>query len=61
MLFVINNFNTFTFIILNLQTFSFQGFAFLGRYLKMKGDNQETFYNIGRALHQLGTYFYGIF
>ncbi|KAG8199237.1 hypothetical protein JTE90_003664 [Oedothorax gibbosus] len=31
-----------------------QGFAFLGRYLKMKGDSQETFYNIGRALHQLG-------
>ncbi|GFY03415.1 general transcription factor 3C polypeptide 3 [Trichonephila clavipes] len=31
-----------------------QGFEFLVRYSKMKGENQETFYNIGRALHQLG-------
>ncbi|GFR28158.1 general transcription factor 3C polypeptide 3 [Trichonephila clavata] len=31
-----------------------QGFEFLVRYSKMKGENQETLYNIGRALHQLG-------
>ncbi|KAF8792143.1 General transcription factor 3C polypeptide 3 like protein [Argiope bruennichi] len=31
-----------------------QGFEFLVRYAKMKGENQETFYNIGRALHQCG-------
>ncbi|GIX70562.1 general transcription factor 3C polypeptide 3, partial [Caerostris extrusa] len=31
-----------------------QGFEFLVRYSKMKGESQETYYNIGRALHQLG-------
>ncbi|XP_042901214.1 general transcription factor 3C polypeptide 3 isoform X2 [Parasteatoda tepidariorum] len=31
-----------------------QGFAFLLKYLKLKGECQETLYNIGRAFHQLG-------
>ncbi|XP_054719964.1 general transcription factor 3C polypeptide 3-like [Uloborus diversus] len=36
------------------QFLMIQGFAFLSQYLKLKGPYQETFYNIGRALHQLG-------
>ncbi|KFM61204.1 General transcription factor 3C polypeptide 3, partial [Stegodyphus mimosarum] len=31
-----------------------QGFVFLTHYLKLKGECQEAYYNIGRALHQLG-------
>ncbi|KAM5146923.1 general transcription factor 3C polypeptide 3 [Mantella aurantiaca] len=31
-----------------------QGFSFLNRYLDLRGTCQETFYNIGRALHQMG-------
>ncbi|XP_029461922.1 general transcription factor 3C polypeptide 3 isoform X2 [Rhinatrema bivittatum] len=31
-----------------------QGFAFLIRYLDFRGPCQESFYNIGRGLHQLG-------
>ncbi|XP_075433809.1 general transcription factor 3C polypeptide 3 [Ascaphus truei] len=31
-----------------------QGFSFLNRYLDLRGPCQETYYNLGRALHQLG-------
>ncbi|XP_018432472.1 PREDICTED: general transcription factor 3C polypeptide 3 [Nanorana parkeri] len=31
-----------------------QGFSFLNRYLDLRGPCQETYYNIGRALHQMG-------
>ncbi|XP_004868994.1 general transcription factor 3C polypeptide 3 isoform X1 [Heterocephalus glaber] len=31
-----------------------QGFAFLNRYLSLRGRCQESLYNLGRALHQLG-------
>uniref|UniRef100_UPI00358EFD87 general transcription factor 3C polypeptide 3 isoform X2 n=1 Tax=Myxine glutinosa TaxID=7769 RepID=UPI00358EFD87 len=31
-----------------------QGFSFLIRYLEIRGSGQETYYNVGRALHQMG-------
>ncbi|XP_061082620.1 general transcription factor 3C polypeptide 3 isoform X3 [Conger conger] len=31
-----------------------QGFTFLTRYSELRGHSQESLYNIGRALHQLG-------
>ncbi|XP_030065603.1 general transcription factor 3C polypeptide 3 isoform X1 [Microcaecilia unicolor] len=31
-----------------------QGFSFLTRYLDLRGPCQESFYNLGRGLHQLG-------
>lgn len=31
-----------------------QGFSFLHRYLDLRGPCQESFYNLGRGLHQLG-------
>ncbi|XP_029696646.1 general transcription factor 3C polypeptide 3 [Takifugu rubripes] len=31
-----------------------QGFSFLWRYLELRGECQESMYNLGRALHQLG-------
>uniref|UniRef100_W5MD51 General transcription factor IIIC, polypeptide 3 n=1 Tax=Lepisosteus oculatus TaxID=7918 RepID=W5MD51_LEPOC len=31
-----------------------QGFSFLNRYMELRGPCQESFYNTGRALHQLG-------
>ncbi|CAM4617495.1 unnamed protein product [Lepidochelys olivacea] len=31
-----------------------QGFSFLHRYLGLRGPCQESFYNLGRGLHQLG-------
>ncbi|XP_062865697.1 general transcription factor 3C polypeptide 3 [Trichomycterus rosablanca] len=31
-----------------------QGFSFLWRYVELRGHCQETLYNLGRALHQLG-------
>ncbi|KAF7243764.1 General transcription factor 3C polypeptide 3 [Varanus komodoensis] len=31
-----------------------QGFSFLQRYLSLRGSCQESFYNLGRGLHQLG-------
>ncbi|NXK53722.1 TF3C3 factor, partial [Chauna torquata] len=31
-----------------------QGFSFLYRYLDLRGPCQESFYNLGRGLHQLG-------
>ncbi|XP_038604629.1 LOW QUALITY PROTEIN: general transcription factor 3C polypeptide 3-like [Tachyglossus aculeatus] len=31
-----------------------RGFSFLHRYLSLRGPCQEAFYNLGRALHQLG-------
>ncbi|XP_057359742.1 general transcription factor 3C polypeptide 3 isoform X2 [Manis pentadactyla] len=31
-----------------------QGFSFLNRYLGLRGPCQESFYNLGRGLHQLG-------
>ncbi|XP_041120613.1 general transcription factor 3C polypeptide 3 isoform X1 [Polyodon spathula] len=37
-----------------------QGFSFLNRYLELRGPCQESFYNMGRALHQLGLVHLGI-
>ncbi|OCT86295.1 hypothetical protein XELAEV_18019987mg [Xenopus laevis] len=31
-----------------------QGFSFLNRYLELRGSCQESYYNLGRALHQIG-------
>ncbi|XP_072298115.1 general transcription factor 3C polypeptide 3-like [Eucyclogobius newberryi] len=31
-----------------------QGFSFLWRYVELRGECQESMYNIGRALHQIG-------
>ncbi|KAK7893277.1 hypothetical protein WMY93_022429 [Mugilogobius chulae] len=31
-----------------------QGFSFLWRYVELRGECQESMYNIGRALHQMG-------
>ncbi|VDK80412.1 unnamed protein product [Litomosoides sigmodontis] len=41
-----------------------RGLAFMNRYQQLRGDNQETHYNIGRMFHQmnilpLAVYFYG--
>ncbi|KAL3984569.1 TPR repeat family protein [Acanthocheilonema viteae] len=41
-----------------------RGLAFMNRYQQLRGDNQETYYNIGRMFHQmnilpLAMYFYG--
>ena len=35
-------------------TLSLQGCAFLHTYLKLRGPCQEAYYNLGRAMHQLG-------
>lgn len=32
----------------------FQGFSFLWRYVELRGECQESMYNLGRALHQMG-------
>lgn len=31
-----------------------QGFSFLWRYVELRGECQESMYNLGRALHQMG-------
>ncbi|KAG9477965.1 hypothetical protein GDO78_013124 [Eleutherodactylus coqui] len=31
-----------------------QGFSFLNKYIDLRGPCQETYYNLGRALHQMG-------
>ena len=31
-----------------------QGFSFLWRYVELRGECQESMYNLGRALHQVG-------
>ena len=36
------------------HSLTIQGCAFLNQYLEMRGECQETWYNVGRALHQLG-------
>ncbi|EJD73995.1 TPR Domain containing protein [Loa loa] len=41
-----------------------RGLAFMNRYQQLRGDNQETYYNVGRMFHQmnilpLAMYFYG--
>ena len=41
-------------LILVCSLFDLQGLAFLNIYMELRGENQETYYNIGRALHQLG-------
>lgn len=43
---------------------NFKGLAFMNRYQQLRGENQETYYNIGRMFHQmnilpLAMYFYG--
>ncbi|XP_039203904.1 general transcription factor 3C polypeptide 3 isoform X2 [Crotalus tigris] len=37
-----------------------QGFSFLQRYLSLRGSCQESYYNLGRALHQLGLVYLAI-
>lgn len=36
------------------HTLVLQGFSFLWRYVELRGECQETMYNLGRALHQMG-------
>ncbi|XP_061910051.1 general transcription factor 3C polypeptide 3 [Entelurus aequoreus] len=36
------------------HTLMVQGFAFLWRYVDLRGECQESMYNLGRALHQMG-------
>ncbi|XP_062270424.1 general transcription factor 3C polypeptide 3 [Scomber scombrus] len=36
------------------HTLVLQGFSFLWRYLELRGECQESMYNLGRALHQMG-------
>ncbi|CAH1774088.1 unnamed protein product [Owenia fusiformis] len=36
------------------HTIVIQGCTFLNRYLELRGECQEAYYNMGRALHQLG-------
>ncbi|XP_069568963.1 general transcription factor 3C polypeptide 3 [Brachyistius frenatus] len=36
------------------HTLVLQGFSFLWRYVELRGECQETLYNLGRALHQIG-------
>lgn len=31
-----------------------QGFSFLWRYVELRGECQESMFNLGRALHQMG-------
>ena len=35
-------------------SFDFQACAFLNQYLQLRGSCQESYYNLGRAMHQLG-------
>ncbi|KAM9327635.1 general transcription factor 3C polypeptide 3 isoform 2-T2 [Pholidichthys leucotaenia] len=36
------------------HTLVMQGFSFMWRYMELRGECQETMYNLGRALHQMG-------
>uniref|UniRef100_A0A4W6EVU5 General transcription factor IIIC, polypeptide 3 n=1 Tax=Lates calcarifer TaxID=8187 RepID=A0A4W6EVU5_LATCA len=36
------------------HTLVLQGFSFLWRYVELRGECQESMYNLGRALHQMG-------
>ncbi|XP_070814221.1 general transcription factor 3C polypeptide 3 [Chaetodon trifascialis] len=36
------------------HTLVLKGFSFLWRYVELRGECQETMYNLGRALHQMG-------
>ncbi|XP_038572101.1 general transcription factor 3C polypeptide 3 [Micropterus salmoides] len=36
------------------HTLVLQGFTFLWRYVELRGECQESMYNLGRALHQMG-------
>ncbi|XP_022064081.1 general transcription factor 3C polypeptide 3 [Acanthochromis polyacanthus] len=36
------------------HTLVLQGFSFLWQYVELRGECQETMYNLGRALHQMG-------
>ncbi|XP_074520254.1 general transcription factor 3C polypeptide 3 [Halichoeres trimaculatus] len=36
------------------HTLLVQGFSFLWRYVELRGECQESMYNLGRALHQMG-------
>ncbi|XP_034992454.2 general transcription factor 3C polypeptide 3 [Zootoca vivipara] len=40
--------------VLKRHTLIVQGFSFLQQYLSLRGSCQESFYNLGRGLHQLG-------
>ncbi|CAJ1086788.1 general transcription factor 3C polypeptide 3 [Xyrichtys novacula] len=42
------------------HTLILQGFSFLWRYLELRGECQESLYNLGRALHQIGLTHLGI-
>ncbi|XP_040261605.1 general transcription factor 3C polypeptide 3 [Bufo bufo] len=37
-----------------------QGFSFLNKYIDLRGPCQETYYNLGRALHQMGLIHFAI-
>ena len=40
------------------HSLSVQACAFLNQYLELRGEGQETYYNLGRAMHQLGMCIY---
>lgn len=40
----------------NRHALVIQGFAFLNRYLELRGECQESLYNLGRAFHHIGLY-----
>ncbi|XP_030894206.1 general transcription factor 3C polypeptide 3 [Leptonychotes weddellii] len=40
--------------LLTMLAMLLKGFSFLNRYLSIRGPCQESFYNLGRGLHQLG-------
>ncbi|XP_014674823.1 PREDICTED: general transcription factor 3C polypeptide 3-like isoform X2 [Priapulus caudatus] len=38
-----------------------QGCSFLNQYVELRGECQETFYNLGRAMHQLGLLYAAVY
>ena len=44
----------YVYVVSCLFTLLLQGCAFLHTYLKLRGPCQEAYYNLGRAMHQLG-------
>ena len=39
-----------------MYPFVLQGISFLNSYLNLRGKCQEAYYNLGRAMHQLGQF-----
>ena len=41
---------------INVYLFVLQGISFLNSYLNLRGKCQEAYYNLGRAMHQMGQF-----